>query len=192
MGALGYLYALIGRHEEALDLFAEALAVDPLTPINHCMPGFIAVMEGRNSDAMPYYRQFFEMDPFNPFAVWVWGYVLLRNGKVDEASTVIGELRAKHEGSVLAQLGDATVHGIRGDQDAALFRHPVFLFGCRLSVVMAVAGRRGAARHRPAIFPRPAAPRQAGQPVRSGGWNDPSMHQDHALRGPTGRCWRYE
>ena len=118
LGTLGYLYALIGRNEQALHLIAETLAIDPLTPINHCMPGFVALMEGRNADALPHYRQFFKMDPYNAFAAWSLGYVLLRNGKVDEASQVIGELRVNHSDSVMAQLGDAILSGVCGNQQA--------------------------------------------------------------------------
>ena len=118
LGTLGYLYALVGRNEQASHLFAEALAIDPLTPINHCMPGFVALMEGRNSDALPPYRQFFKMDPYNPFAAWSLGYVLLRNGRVDEASEVIADLKANHPGSIMAQLADAILSGVCGKQEA--------------------------------------------------------------------------
>jgi len=116
--ALGYLYALIGRNEQASHLFAELLAIDPLTPINHCMPGFVALMEGRNSDALPHYRKFFNMDPYNAFAEWSLGYVLLRNGRVDEASEVIGELRVNHPDSIMAQLAHAIFSGVCGKQEA--------------------------------------------------------------------------
>ena len=116
--SLGYLYALIGRNKHALQLFAECLAVDPLTPINHCMPGFVALMEGRNSDALPHYRQFFAMDPYNAFAAWSLGYVLLRNGRHDEASEIIGELKVNHPDSIMAQLADAILCGVRGKQEA--------------------------------------------------------------------------
>lgn len=119
LGTLGYLCALIGRHEQALQLFAEVLAIDPLTPINHCMPGFVALMEGRNSDALPHYRKFFTMDPYNAFAAWCMAYVLLRNGEIDEASEVIARLSANHPDSIMAQLGNAILCGLRGDCDAA-------------------------------------------------------------------------
>ena len=118
LSTLGYLYALIGRNEQALNLINEALAIDPLTPFNHCMPGFVALLEGRNSDALPHYRQFFEMDPYNPFAMWSLGYVLLRNRKVDEASEVIGELRVNHPGSTMAQIANAILDGVCGRQEA--------------------------------------------------------------------------
>ncbi len=119
LGVLGYLYALMGRNEEALSLSAETLAIDPLTPINHCMPGFVAVIEGRNTDAIPHYRRFYEMDPYNAFAAWCWGYVLLRNGKLEEASDVIGGLKARHPGSIMSQLGIAILSGVCGKPEAA-------------------------------------------------------------------------
>ena len=119
LAALGYVYALIGRNEQASQLFAECLAIDPLTPINHCMPGFIAFLEGRNSDALPYYRRFFAMDPYNAFASWSLSHMLLRNGRIDEASELIDELRARHPDSVMAQLAYAAVSGVCGKQQAA-------------------------------------------------------------------------
>lgn len=116
---LGYLYALIGRNKQASDIFAAALATDPLTPINHCMPGFVALMEGRNSDALPHYRQFFRMDPYNAFASWSLAYVLLRNGEIGEASNVVYELRLNHPNSIMTQLAEAILSGIRGDGESA-------------------------------------------------------------------------
>lgn len=116
--ALAYLYALIGRNEQASRLFADVLAIDPLTPINHCMPGFVAIMEGRNSDALPHYRKFFKMDPYNAFAAWSWGYVLLRSGRVEEASHVIGDLMVNHPDSIMAQLAHAILSGVCGKHEA--------------------------------------------------------------------------
>ena len=116
---MGYLCALSGQNERASQLFGETLEVDPLTPINHAMPGIIAIMEGRYSDALPHYRRFLQMDPKNPFAIWAWSYVLLRNGRVDEASKAVFELNTEHAGSVLAQLGTSLYHGIRGEPAAA-------------------------------------------------------------------------
>jgi TolB-like protein/Flp pilus assembly protein TadD len=119
MNLLGYLYALIGLNQQALPLFADVLSIDPLTPINHCMPGFVALMEGRNPDALPHYRQFFALDPYNPFAAWSLSYVLLRNGRVDEASAIIDALRSNHPDSVLSQLAFSSLNGVCGMRDPA-------------------------------------------------------------------------
>ena len=117
--SLGYLYALMGLNKQAWKLFAECLSIDPLTPINHCMQGFVAGLEGRNLDALPYYRRFFAMDPYNAFAAWALSNVLLRNGLIGEASVIIGELRANHPTSVFARLAHAAVSGVCGRRDAA-------------------------------------------------------------------------
>jgi tetratricopeptide (TPR) repeat protein len=113
------LYALSGQNEGAAQLFDEVLDIDPLTPLNHCMPGFVAIMEGRYADALPHYKRFLELDPQNPFAIWTWNYVLLRNGRVDEASNVVRKLNTEHTGSALAQLGTALFHGVRGEAETA-------------------------------------------------------------------------
>lgn len=123
LSLLGYLYALSGRNACASQLIDKVFDIDPLTPINHFLPGFVAVMEGRWADALPYYQRFFDLDTQNPFAAWTWGYVLLRNGRVDETAEVMRELNNEHAGSVLAQLGAALLHGIRGEPEAA--RHAV-------------------------------------------------------------------
>jgi tetratricopeptide (TPR) repeat protein len=115
---LGYLCALRGQNRRAEQLFDECIDVDPLTPVNHAMPGFVAVMEGRFADALPHYRRFLEMDPKNPFAIWTWSYVLLRNGRIDEASQAVRELNSEHAGSVLAKLGTALFHGVRAEPEA--------------------------------------------------------------------------
>jgi predicted Zn-dependent protease len=59
------------------------------------------------------------MDPYNVFAAWSYGYTLLRNGRTDEASEVIGELKANHPDSMIAQLAHATLSGVCGKHAAA-------------------------------------------------------------------------
>lgn len=46
LSLLGYLYALSGRNACASQLIDKVFDIDPLTPINHFLPGFVAVMEG--------------------------------------------------------------------------------------------------------------------------------------------------
>ncbi|MBT8108540.1 MAG: winged helix-turn-helix domain-containing protein [Gammaproteobacteria bacterium] len=119
LATLGYSYALSGQNRRALQLFDELLDVDPLTPMNHCMPGFVAIMEGRFADAISPYRRFMKLDPQNPFAIWTWSYVMLRNGRVDEAAEAVRNLKTQHANSALAQLGAALFHGVCGEPEAA-------------------------------------------------------------------------
>ena len=39
------------------------MAVDPLTPLTRCMPGFLNAMEGRFESAIGHYRDMLERDP---------------------------------------------------------------------------------------------------------------------------------
>jgi len=55
-------YLISGRVAAARPLLARLLAVDPLTPITRCMPGFAEIMEGNLEAAIEPYRQMFEMD----------------------------------------------------------------------------------------------------------------------------------
>ena len=58
LAMLGYLSTLCGQHTRASDLFQRALDVDPLTPLNIALPGFLASSQGRQEDALYYYRKY--------------------------------------------------------------------------------------------------------------------------------------
>jgi TolB-like protein len=72
-------YLISGRVAAARPLLARLLAVDPLTPITRCMPGFAEAMEGNLEGAIEPYRQMFEMDQTNPMARLFFVWVLILN-----------------------------------------------------------------------------------------------------------------
>lgn len=72
-------YLISGRVAAARPLLARLLAVDPLTPVTRCMPGFAEIMEGNLEAAIEPYRQMFEMDPSNPMARLFFVWVLILN-----------------------------------------------------------------------------------------------------------------
>ena len=69
MVMLWYLLSLRGLHDRAEEMSARLLELDPLTPMNHGMPGFRHVMEGHPEESVPFYRRFHEMDPENPLGL---------------------------------------------------------------------------------------------------------------------------
>jgi TolB-like protein len=81
-------YLISGRVVAARPLLTRLLAVDPLTPITRCMPGYAELMEGHLEAAINPYRQMFEMDQSNPMARLFLVWVLLLNRRHDE----VGEL----------------------------------------------------------------------------------------------------
>jgi TolB-like protein len=82
-------YLISGRVAAARPLLARLLAVDPLTPITRCMPGFAEIMEGNLEAAIAPYRQLFEMDQSNPMARLFFAWVLILNRRYDEVNALL-------------------------------------------------------------------------------------------------------
>ena len=105
---------------KAKPLFKRALEVDPLTPVNQAMPGFVAVLEGRFEDTLGPYATFYEMDPDAPFSRWCYAWVLCLNRRLDEAEPIVDSLSADYGDSPFASLARSLWLGLRGDRPGAL------------------------------------------------------------------------
>ncbi len=73
-------YLISGRVALARPLIEQVLSIDPLTPLNRCMPGWAAVLEGDLAGAVQPYRDMFEMDPGNPVGRLFYLWVMVLNG----------------------------------------------------------------------------------------------------------------
>ncbi len=120
LATLGYVYCLAGREEQALPLFERLLVVDPLTPLNHAMPGFAAVMQGRFADAVEPYRTFLRMDDDGAFSRMNWVWILGLNGRIEEAPGVVAAMEEDHAATPFTSTARSLFHGFRGERGAAL------------------------------------------------------------------------
>jgi TolB-like protein len=82
-------YLISGRVAAARPLLARLLAVDPLTPVTRCMPGFAEIMEGNLAAAIEPYRQMFEMDQSNPMARLFFAWILILNRRYDAVDALL-------------------------------------------------------------------------------------------------------
>ena len=82
-------YLISGCVAAARPLLTRLLAVDPLTPITRCMPGFAEIMEGNFEAAIDPYRQMFEMDQSNPMARLFFAWVLILNRRHDDVDALL-------------------------------------------------------------------------------------------------------
>jgi TolB-like protein/predicted Zn-dependent protease len=82
-------YLISGRVAAARPLLTRLLAVDPLTPITRCMPGYAEIMEGNLEAAINPYRQMFEMDQSNPMARLFFAWVLILNRRHDDVGALL-------------------------------------------------------------------------------------------------------
>jgi TolB-like protein/thioredoxin-like negative regulator of GroEL len=104
LGLLANLYLISGQAAAARPTIARLIAVDPLTPVNRCMPGFADMMEGRFAEALEPYRQMFEMDPGNPMARMFYVYVLILNQQTEAAATLVDTFPAEVRDTLPARL----------------------------------------------------------------------------------------
>ena len=119
LALLANCYLISGRVDAARPLIARLLAVDPLTPLNRCMPGFADIMEGRFDTAVEPYRQMFEMDPGNPMArlFYVWVLILARQG--DTARAIAAAFPAEVRDTVPARMACFLAHAVDRQAEAA-------------------------------------------------------------------------
>ncbi|MEE4174816.1 MAG: tetratricopeptide repeat protein [Xanthomonadales bacterium] len=85
---LAHCLLRIGLTDRARPVIEHAMAVDPLTPLTRCFPGYLAAMEGRFDEAVDPYHDMLDRDPANPVArLWnVW--VHFAAGRDDEAIAI--------------------------------------------------------------------------------------------------------
>ena len=93
-----------GRSASAQPLLTRLLAIDPLTPITRCMPGYAAILDGDVEAAIDPYRRMFEMDPSNPMARLFFAWVLRLNHRDSDVVQLLQGLPAEQRGTIPARL----------------------------------------------------------------------------------------
>jgi Predicted integral membrane protein len=112
-------YLISGQVATVRPLIDRVQALDPLTPLTRCLPGFADASEGNFASAVEPYRQMFEMDPANPMARLFYLWVLVMNGRVDAVAIVSEGFEGGERGSVPARVARFLGHALlRRQQDA--------------------------------------------------------------------------
>ena len=99
-------YLISGYVSFARPLIDQLVAVDPLTPLTRCMPGFADLMEGNVASALGPYRQMFEMDPGNPMARLFYVPILAANGRMSEVREIVSTLPPEVKDTIPARLDE--------------------------------------------------------------------------------------
>ena len=117
---LHYSYAISGKIPAAEKLVRELVNVDPLNPVNRCMPGFVEIMRGRFGAALPYYEKMSQMDPDNQTTQLWYAWVLGLNDRKNEIGEVVDRFVKKDTQSIAAQMGLFLKYALLGDTKRAL------------------------------------------------------------------------
>ena len=116
------IYIGAGKTSEAKTYVERLLGIDPFTPINHCMPGYIAFADGRfdHDDMISYHRRMFTMDPKSPIGRWFHAWSLSWNRRYDEAYKIIDTLVKESPQTIYAQIGLFWKFALQGKKYEAL------------------------------------------------------------------------
>ena len=77
-----------GQSEASAGIIERLLAVDPLTPLSRCLPGYRAALDGDFERAVGPYREMFELDQGNPMGRLFYAFTLANAGRADEARAI--------------------------------------------------------------------------------------------------------
>jgi hypothetical protein len=116
---LSNCYLISGQVPAARPLIDRLLAVDPLTPLGHCLPGYADAMEGNPAAALAPYRRMFQMDPGNPMGRLFYVWALVLNRRRDEIGPIVEGFPAETRDSVPARLASFLAHALAGNRREA-------------------------------------------------------------------------
>ena len=117
LGLLSNCYLISGSLPAARLVIARLLAVDPFTPVNRCMPGFVEILDGRFAAALEPYRQMFEMDPGNPMTRLFYIWVLILNRQTESVGALVASFPAEVRDAVPARLATFLAQALDGNAD---------------------------------------------------------------------------
>jgi eukaryotic-like serine/threonine-protein kinase len=118
--SLVYAYLTVGKPAAARPLIRQLLDVDPLTVVNHCLPGWANNDEGRFEEAVDAYRACYEMAPDNPLGRSLYGWTLAMVNRIDAALPILDGLAADLPGAPLGRLGLCLARALRHDEAGTL------------------------------------------------------------------------
>ena len=112
---LGYGYAVSGRIQLAVALTERLLHVDPLTSVNVCMRGMVAMHDGRFDDALGWTQRAVDIDPDNPTPLMMHAWMLAAVGRRAEALVLLDRVASDSAEMTWAKLATPMACALRGD-----------------------------------------------------------------------------
>jgi adenylate cyclase len=117
---IGWLYAMIGKHEMAISKIERALELTPNAADAHMWMSYVLRVAGRNEEAIRYADQAMRLNPIPPS--WYFrGLALnyLYAGRYDEAIAACKEGLNQAQNDVITHVTCAAIYGQAGKEEAA-------------------------------------------------------------------------
>ena len=100
---LSILYIISGRTGRAAPIVDRLLEVDPLTGLNHCLPGYIRAHHGEFREALPHYERMLEVEPSNVPNRWCFVQLAIRANDMERAWQLSDTILEEAPGTTFAQ-----------------------------------------------------------------------------------------
>jgi non-specific serine/threonine protein kinase len=113
-----------GRPALAAPLAQRAVNVDPLTAVNHWLPGCVYWMQGKLDLALESAAEYCQMDPESLMAKWYYAQVLAWNKRSDEAYEVMDQLAKSAPTHSLGTATSFLKYALQGNKDEAVRAFP--------------------------------------------------------------------
>jgi predicted Zn-dependent protease len=94
--------------------------VDPLTSINLCMFGMVAMFDGCYEEAQRWTQRAVDIDPTNPTNRMVHALILAANGRRDDATTLLDAVAQDTFDMAWAKMAPTMACALRGDREGVL------------------------------------------------------------------------
>jgi non-specific serine/threonine protein kinase len=86
---LAYCYTLSGRENVAHPLLDQLISIDPITPMNHAVYGFMFCMQGRFQEGLVHYKKMYDISSESPVFRTFYAWVLSMDGQYDAANVLL-------------------------------------------------------------------------------------------------------
>jgi tetratricopeptide (TPR) repeat protein len=117
---LAYCYTLSGRENAAHPLLDQLISIDPITPMNHAVYGFMFCMQGRFQEALVHYKKMYDISSESPVFRTFYAWVLTMDGQNEEACSIFELVSRDAPNTIFAQISNAMIDGLHGEKEEAL------------------------------------------------------------------------
>lgn len=123
-----YSYAMLltalGRHEEAIDRYGQAVGADRFSSLTQAQLGWLLLVAGQYERARNALRRAIDLEPGSMVAHWIWGQQLMAEGDAEEAVVALEHaVKLSTESPwVLATLGYACGRSGRAERAGEILR----------------------------------------------------------------------
>jgi non-specific serine/threonine protein kinase len=129
---LSLIYGAVGRCDAAFPLADHLLKIDPLTPINYWIHGWLLWTAGSPNDALPSIERMYAMNPDDPMHRLAYANILAHTDRIPEARAALDRVIEDTPASVLASCAAFMKYALeRRRDDAFLALTPEFIAKAR-------------------------------------------------------------